>query len=165
MAVLKPHKTKRAAEKAPRKKQRAVLAAKRTSLRAPKKGNWKFAPFSPPAIPTRFLNDKGLVLVDEVAVWFGLSQGQFAETVGVSPETFHRRARVNAPKTQSRVKEMLEIVNRIALWAGGKDQALAWYRAEPIPAFGGRTAESIVKDGRAADVRDYLDHVALGGFA
>ena len=51
------------------------------------------------------------------------------------------------------------------LWAGGPLQAMAWYRAEPIPAFGGRTAESLVKDGKAAAVRDYLDSVALGGFA
>ncbi|MBR2814238.1 MAG: DUF2384 domain-containing protein [Reyranella sp.] len=60
---------------------------------------------------------------------------------------------------------MLEIVERIAEWAGGRAQAMAWYRAQPLPAFGGRTAESLVKDGMAADVRDYLDHVALGGFA
>jgi hypothetical protein len=60
---------------------------------------------------------------------------------------------------------MLEIVNRISDWAGSEEQAMAWYRAQPIPAFGGRTAESLVKEGRAADVRDYLDQVALGGFA
>jgi hypothetical protein len=34
-----------------------------------------------------------------------------------------------------------------------------------LPAFGGRTAEVLVKDGEAAAVRDYLDHMALGGFA
>jgi hypothetical protein len=60
---------------------------------------------------------------------------------------------------------MLEIIGRVTEWAGGKDQAMAWYRAEPIPAFGGRTAEFLVKDGKAGAVRDYLDHVALGGFA
>ena len=42
---------------------------------------------------------------------------------------------------------MLEIVARVTDWAGGERQAMAWYRAEPIPAFGGRTAESLVKDG------------------
>jgi len=72
-------------------------------------------------------------------------------------------ARLKAPKTQARAAEMLEIVGRIADWAGGEKQALAWYRAEPLPAFGGRTAESLVKEGRAAAVRDY--HVATGGFA
>jgi hypothetical protein len=62
-------------------------------------------------------------------------------------------------------KEMIEIVGRVAYWAGGRDQAMAWYRAEPIPALGDRTAEFLVKDGKAGAVRDYLDHVALGGFA
>ena len=60
---------------------------------------------------------------------------------------------------------MLEIVSRISTWAGGKDQAMAWYRAQPIAAFGGRTAEALVKSGQAAALRDYLDHLAMGGFA
>ena len=113
----------------------------------------------------RFIDVKGIVVVDDVAKWFGMSKSQLAETVGVRPDTLHRVKRVAAPKTQSRVKEMLEIVGRIADWAGGKDQAMAWYRAEPIPAFGGRTAESLVKEGKAAGYADYLDHVAVGGFA
>lgn len=61
--------------------------------------------------------------------------------------------------------EEIEIINRISPWAGGRIQAIAWYRAERIPAFGGRTAESLVKEGKAAAVRDYLDSVALGSFA
>jgi uncharacterized protein (DUF2384 family) len=116
-------------------------------------------------LAARFLNDRGLVVVEDVAEWFGMTKGQLASTVGVKPEALRRVKRVGAPKTQTRIKEMLEIVGRVADWAGGKDQAMAWYRAEPLPAFGGRTAESLVKDGKAAAVRDYLDHVALGGFA
>src|SRR5262249_15011799 len=116
-------------------------------------------------IAARFIDASGVVPVDAVADWFGMSKGQLAETVGVSPETFHRLKRANAAKTQTRVKEMLEIIGRVADWAGGKNQAWAWYRSEPIRAFGGRTAEALVKDGNAAAVRDYLDHVALGGFA
>jgi uncharacterized protein (DUF2384 family) len=115
-------------------------------------------------LAARFLGREGLVNIDDVAQSFGMSKGQLAETVGVRPETLQRISRAFAPKTQSRLKEMIEIVGRVADWAGGKDQAMAWYRAEPIPAFGGRTAESLVKDGKAGAVRDYLDHVALGGF-
>lgn len=107
----------------------------------------------------------GLIVIDRVAESFGLSKTQLADTMGVNPETFHRAARARAPKTQGRVTEMIEIVARVSDWAGGEKQALAWYRAEPIPAFGGRTAESLVKDGKAAAVRDWLDHVATGGFA
>jgi hypothetical protein len=60
---------------------------------------------------------------------------------------------------------MAEIIERVSGWAGGERQAFAWYRSQPIPAFGDRTAESLVKEGKAAAVRDYLDHLALGGFA
>jgi hypothetical protein len=112
-----------------------------------------------------FLDSKGHVSVGRVAKRFGMSKGQLAETIGLKPETVYRAARLEAPKTQTRATEMLEIIGRIADWAGGEKQAMAWYRAEPIAAFGGRTAESLVKEGKAAAVRDYLDRVATGGFA
>jgi hypothetical protein len=44
-------------------------------------------------------------------------------------------------------------------------QALAWYRATPIPALGDLTAEAAVKAGHAAAVRTYLDGIAAGGHA
>jgi hypothetical protein len=112
-----------------------------------------------------FFGAEGLVSIERVAQQFGMSKGQLAETIGVRREAVYRQARAKTAKTQSRTTEMLEIVGRIAGWAGGEKQAMAWYRAEPIPAFGGRTAESLVKEGKAAAVRDYLDHVATGGFA
>jgi hypothetical protein len=113
----------------------------------------------------RFLDKDGLIAIGDVADWFGLSKGQLAATLGIKPEALRRLKRLAAPKSQTRVKEMLEIIGRIAPWAGGKDQAMAWYRAEPLPAFGGRTAEFLVKEGQAEAVRDYLDHIAVGGFA
>ncbi|ACB95080.1 MbcA/ParS/Xre antitoxin family protein [Beijerinckia indica] len=114
---------------------------------------------------TTFFDAKGYVSVDRVAERFGMSKMQLAETIGLKRENIYRTARAKAQKTQARATEMLEIIGRIADWAGGEKQAMAWYRAEPIAAFGGRTAESLVKEGKAAAVRDYLDHVAIGGFA
>jgi hypothetical protein len=75
------------------------------------------------------------------------------------------RGRRSCASKTARATEMLEIIGRVADWAGSEKEALALYRAEPLPAFGGRTAEFLVKEGRAAAVRDYLDHVAAGGFA
>jgi hypothetical protein len=112
-----------------------------------------------------YLDETGAVMIDHVAESFGMSKSQLAETVGLGRETLYKSARLHAAKTQSRIREMLEIVSRVSGWAGGKHQAMAWYRAQPIPAFGGRTAESLVKSGQAGAVRDYLDHLALGGFA
>lgn len=58
-----------------------------------------------------------------------------------------------------------EVLARVLAWAGGEAEALFWYRSQPIAAFGDRTAESLVKSGQAAPLRDYLDSLALGGFA
>jgi uncharacterized protein (DUF2384 family) len=112
-----------------------------------------------------YLDEGGDVVVERVADGFGMSRSQLAETVGLDREAFYKAKRLHAPKTQSRMREMLEIVSRVSDWAGGKEQAMAWYRAEPIPAFGDRTAESLVKTGKASAVRDYLDYLAMGGFA
>ena len=96
---------------------------------------------------------------------YGLSKKELADTIGLAPETLYKTSRLNAAKTQTRLREMNEILTRVSAWAGGPAQAMAWYRAEPIPAFGGRTAESLVKSGEATALRDYLDSIAMGGFA
>ena len=111
------------------------------------------------------IDRRGRVAIDRVASTFGMSKTQLAETIGLGRETLYKATRANAVKTQARVREMLEIISRVTDWAGGKDQAMAWYRAQPIAALGGRTAESLVKAGEAAALRDYLDHIALGNFA
>lgn len=117
------------------------------------------------ALVLTFMDSSGRISVDRVADSFGMSKTQLAETVGLARESLYKAARVGTLKTQARVREMLEIISRVSEWAGGKEQAMAWYRAQPIPAFGGRTAEALVKDGKAGAVRDYLDHLAVGGFA
>ena len=96
---------------------------------------------------------------------YGLSKKQLAETIGLAPEALYKASRLRAPKTQPRLTETNEILRRVSASAGGPAQAMAWRRAEPIPAFGGRTAESLVKSGQAAALRVYLDSIALGGFA
>lgn len=112
-----------------------------------------------------YMDPAGRIAAERVANGFGMSKSQLAETTGLARETLYRSERIGAPKAQGRLREMLEIISRVSEWAGGKEQAMAWYRAQPLPAFGGRTAEALVKDGQAGAVRDYLDHLALGGFA
>jgi DNA-binding XRE family transcriptional regulator len=112
-----------------------------------------------------YMDRNGKIAIEQVADGFGMSKGQLAQTAGLARETLYRSERSAAVKTQGRLREMLEIISRVTDWAGGKEQAMAWYRAQPLPAFGGRTAEALVKEGKAAAVRDYLDHMAVGGFA
>jgi hypothetical protein len=139
--------------------------------RTPKRvGAAKFAPARGASVDVsklfEALSDRqGKVLVDRVADSFGMSRLQIVETAGISRTAMYKPKRLESPKAQERMREMLEIVSRVAGWAGGRAQGMAWYRAEPIPAFGARTAESLVKDGKAAAMRDYLDALAMGGFA
>lgn len=114
---------------------------------------------------TVFIDEAGIIDVDRVADAFRMTKGQLAETVGLAAATVSKAERRTAPRTQSRMLEMLEIVSRIREWAGGETQAMAWYRSQPIPALDGRTPEALVKAGEAGAVRDYLDHLALGGYA
>ena len=104
-------------------------------------------------------------MADSFSGRLGINKRELALTAGLAPTTLQRKARAEAPATVSRLGEMAEIIRRVSAWTGGDRQAFAWYRAQPIPAFGDRTAESLVKEGKAADVRDYLDSLALGGFA
>lgn len=67
--------------------------------------------------------------------------------------------------SSARRHEEEEILRRVCDWAGGDDAAALWFRAQPLAAFGGRTAEALVKSGQAEAVRDYIDSLALGGFA
>jgi hypothetical protein len=111
------------------------------------------------------LDAHGAVKVDDAAEAFSMTKAQLADTAGLAREVFQKASRRDRPKAQSRVREMLEIINLVQGWAGGAAQAMAWYRAEPIPAFGSRTAEALVKSGQATAVRDYIDHLATGGYA
>lgn len=124
----------------------------------------KLSPAGQPLVLS-YMDTGGKIAIDQVAAGFGMSKGQLAETAGLARETAYRAERSGAVRTQGRLREMLEIISRVTEWSGGKEQAMAWYRAQPLPAFGGRTAEALVKDGKAGAVRDYLDHMALGGFA
>lgn len=112
-----------------------------------------------------FMGKGGVIDVDRVATQFRMTKGQLAETTGLGTATMSKTDRKASPRTQTRVTEMLEIISRVREWAGGETQAMAWYRSQPIPALDGRTSEALVKSGQAGAVRDYLDHMALGGFA
>lgn len=111
------------------------------------------------------MDGAGMVDVDRVADIFHMSKAQLAETAGLGTAAISKADRRLAPKTQSRITEIIEIINRVRDWTGGEAQAMAWYRSQPIPALDGRTPEALVKSGQAGAVRDYLDHLALGGYA
>ena len=107
----------------------------------------------------------GAVSAEALSARVGTTQAELARSAGLGRDAVLRRARLASPTTQRRLREMAEVVARVEDWAGSPVAAYAWYRAAPLPGFGGRTAEMLVREGRADAVRRYLDEVALGGFA
>lgn len=68
------------------------------------------------------------------------------------------------PEVARRLKDMLAIVTRLSQWTKDDRASLVWYTHEAIPAFG-KTASEVVADGHGSAVLDYLDMLAVGGFA
>jgi RES domain-containing protein len=68
---------------------------------------------------TAFLDANDRICLDRVAEQFGMSKLQLAQTIGLAPDRIYRAARLGAARTQARMAEMLEILDRVADWAGG----------------------------------------------
>ncbi len=93
------------------------------------------------------------------------TKSEVAATLGLGKDAFTRASRIRARKSQVRLRQMLEILNRVESATGSPLAAYAWFRAEPLPGFGGATPDQLLRDGRADDVHAYLDRIAAGGYA
>ncbi len=107
------------------------------------------AAFSP-----RLIAERLLTTVDDVA-----------RSTGLGRDALARRDRIASPRTQTRLREMMEILNRVAPRFGSDLVAYARSRSEPLAGHGGMTAMHLVTQGRAAEVMDDIDAVDAGVFA
>jgi len=87
---------------------------------------------------------------------------EVAHTVGPGRDAVIRQDRIASPKTQKRLREMVEILNRVEPRLGSALIACGWYRSEPLAGFGGLTAMQLVREGHAAAVLEYIDAVDAG---
>ena len=93
------------------------------------------------------------------------TKSEIAGTLGLGKDAFTRASRIRARKTQVRLRQMLEILSRVEAAMGSSLAAYAWFRAEPLPGFGGATPDRLLREGRAEDVHAYLDRTMAGGYA
>ena len=93
------------------------------------------------------------------------TKSEIAVTLGLGRDAFTRASRIRARKTQTRLRQMLEILNRVEAATGSPLAAYAWFRAEALPGFGGATPDQLLREGRADYIHAYLDRVMAGGYA
>ncbi|KQZ48746.1 hypothetical protein ASD54_18035 [Rhizobium sp. Root149] len=106
--------------------------------------------------------DDGLLAPRKIADAFRTTSEEIARTAGLGKDAVQRKDRVRSDKTQRRLREMVEIVNKVERRFGSALMAYAWYRSEPLSGFSGQTAMQLVRDGRADEVLDYIDAVDAG---
>src|SRR6478736_5922242 len=106
--------------------------------------------------------DDGVFAPRKIADALHTTSEEIARTAGLGKDAIQRRDRVRSDKTQRRLREMIEIINKVEPRFGSALMAYAWYRSEPLPGFSGQTAMQLVRSGRADEVLDYIDAVDAG---
>lgn len=106
--------------------------------------------------------DEGVFAPRRIAEAFRTTSEEVARTAGLGKDAIQRKDRIRSGKTQRRLREMIEIINKVEPRFGSALMAYAWYRSEPLAGFSGQTAMQLVRSGRAEDVLDYIDAVDAG---
>jgi len=101
----------------------------------------------------------------KIAAALRTSAEEIAMTVGLGKDALRRRTRIDSDKTQRRLRELIEVLNKIEPRFGSELMAYAWYRSEPLSGFDGRTAMQLVQEGKAQQVLEYIDAGDAGVFA
>jgi hypothetical protein len=106
--------------------------------------------------------DDGFFAPNKIAKALRTTSEEVARTAGLGRDAVQRKERVRSDRTQRRLREMVEVINKVEPRFGSALMAYAWYRSEPLPGFSGQTAMLLVRSGRADDVLDYIDAVDAG---
>ncbi|MCD2178838.1 antitoxin Xre/MbcA/ParS toxin-binding domain-containing protein [Rhizobium sp. C1] len=109
--------------------------------------------------------DDGLFSPRKFAETLRTTSEEIARSAGLGKDAVQRKERIRSDRTQRRLREVAEIINKLEPRFGSALMAYAWYRSEPLPGFSGLTAMQLVRDGRAGEVLDYIDAVDAGVYA
>lgn len=108
------------------------------------------------------LADNGFFAPRKMADAYRTTSEDIARSAGLGRDAVQRQERVRSDKTQRRLREMAEVLNKVEPRFGSALMAYAWYRSEPLAGFSGHTAMQLVRSGRADEVLDYIDAVDAG---
>lgn len=106
--------------------------------------------------------ENGMFAPRKIADAFRTTSDEVARTAGLGKDAIQRKDRVQSVRTQRRLREMVEVINKVEPRFGSALMAYAWYRSEPLAGFSGQTAMLLVRNGRGSDVLDYIDAVDAG---
>lgn len=100
-----------------------------------------------------------------------LSPKRFSQAMHIDLQTLadqahvHRNTISRAPDSrgiQNFLRDALRVIKAATDLNGDLNQALFWYRTEPLTAFGYKTAERLVSEGRTDDLLRYVTSLEAG---
>lgn len=100
-----------------------------------------------------------------------LSPTRIGELLGFQVQELAERAHVHrntptarpqAPQLQKYLQDLVRVLAVATEMTGDEQRAVFLLRNEPLRAFGYKTADALVQEGRAADVIAYLESLAGG---
>lgn len=106
--------------------------------------------------------DDGFFSPSKIDAALRTTSEEVARTAGLGRDAVQRKEQMRSDRTQRRLREMVEVLDKIEPRFGSVLMAYAWYRSEPLPGFSGQTAMQLVRSGRADDAVDYIDAVDVG---
>lgn len=98
-----------------------------------------------------------------IADLLGVTLSELAGLAGVARNTL---ASANgARKADAALSPLVRILAMADEMAGGNERAALWFKHQPIPGWGGKTAYDLVRAGKAEKVLAYLEAVRSGVYA
>jgi hypothetical protein len=94
-----------------------------------------------------------------------LSPNRFIKVLGMDLQTLaaqahvHRNTISRAPASESVqhfLRQAIRVIRAATDMSGDIDRAIFWYRNDPIPTFGYKTAETLVTEGSTEDLLRYI---------
>ncbi|WP_442594923.1 antitoxin Xre/MbcA/ParS toxin-binding domain-containing protein [Parapusillimonas sp. JC17] len=116
--------------------------------------------FSSPFIERFREPDTPFLSPARVGEFFGFRVQELAERARVHRNT--PTARPHTPQLQKYLQDMLRVLTVATEMTGDPDQAAFLLRNEPLKAFGYKTADTLIQEGRADAVIVYLESLAGG---
>ena len=110
-------------------------------------------------------NDEGLFDPAKIAKPLRTTVAELADSCGLGLDAVQRKERLRSVKVQTRLREVVELLNIMEPRMGSLLMAYAWLRSEALSGWSGRTAMDLVKEGRAKYVHDYIASVDAGIYA
>lgn len=95
-----------------------------------------------------------------ISEFFGFQIQELAERAHVHRNT--PTARPHAPQLQKSLQDMVRVLAVAVAMTGDEKRAVFLLRNEPLRAFGYKTADALIKEGRTDDVVAYLQSLAGG---